>query len=336
MILWDSIIPAELTGYVRAALADLEINKFTLSRFLPNRPVNDLLYRFDKGGRGLAEAATFRVFDAESPFGSRQGITRITGELPPISRKIRLSEYDQLRLRNANQEIRDSVFNDAVKMVTSIAARMEMARGEAMRTGKVALNENGVKATIDFGRKAGHTISSIATAWSDHAASDPVANLTTWVQTFLDNTGVIPEKILLSRQIMAHLAQNLTLRNQAGSLAGVPTILPASVINALLDTYSLPQVEVYDAQVSVAGSATRVIDPNWIVMVNTSNGELGSTLYGTTAEALEPGYNVVGGEAGVVAGAYKDEDPVAIYTKAAAIALPVLANPDLTFGVKVL
>ena len=65
-------------------------------------------------------------------------------------------------------------------------------------------------------------------------------------------------------------------------------------------------------------------------------GDLGATLYGTTAESMEPGYNLAGDEPGVVAGAYKSADPVAVWTKAAAIGLPVLANPDLTFGVKVL
>ena len=57
MQLWDQIDPAQLTGYAREALADREQNAFTLSRWLPSRQVDDLLYRFTRGGTGLVEAA---------------------------------------------------------------------------------------------------------------------------------------------------------------------------------------------------------------------------------------------------------------------------------------
>src|SRR5688500_3455085 len=102
----EYIDPAELTGYVRAALADLEQNRFTLSRHLPTVAVDDLEYRFTRGGQGLTEAATIRAYDAESPIGARPGTSRVSGELPPISRKIRLGEYDRLRSRKLNDQIR--------------------------------------------------------------------------------------------------------------------------------------------------------------------------------------------------------------------------------------
>src|SRR5690606_34436931 len=117
----DYIEPAELTGYVREALADLEQNRFTLSRYLPSRTIDDLHYRFNRGGEGLAEAATFRAYDAESPIGGRPGLTRVTGELPPISRKVRLGEFDRLRLRQAaDDDVVNSIFNDAERMALAV------------------------------------------------------------------------------------------------------------------------------------------------------------------------------------------------------------------------
>lgn len=338
MILWDAIDPAELTGYVRTALAEREQNRFTLSRFLPSRQVNDLLYRFNRGGQGLAEAATFRTYDAESPQGSRPSVVLVTGELPPISRKIRLSEYDSLRLRNADGEIESQVFNDAERLAMGIAARMELARGEALRTGKVILNENGVKATVDFGRRSAHTIASGADDWATHASADIIGDVTTWVETYVGNTGVRPDVILISRKVMGHILQNEALRELNGSMLGTPVRVTLDAANSALAGYDLPPFEVYDTQVSVNGSATKVLHEDWITMVGGTqdDGDLGATLYGTTAESLEAGYNLAGSEPGVVAGAYKTADPVAVWTKAAAIALPVLANPDLTFGVKVL
>jgi hypothetical protein len=38
----------------------------------------------------------------------------------------------------------------------------------------------------------------------------------------------------------------------------------------------------------------------------------------------------MGEEPGIVAGSYEDEDPIALWTKASAIGLPILANPDLS------
>ncbi|WP_201788503.1 major capsid protein [Rathayibacter sp. VKM Ac-2630] len=180
LITTDYITPTELTGYARAALADLEANQFTLSQFLPSENVDDLNYRFSRGGQGLAEAATFRAFDAESAIASRPGVTRVTGELPPISRKIKLSEYDRLRQRQLPDQIVNAVFNDTDRMVQSVAARIELARGAALATGKVSINEDGVIADVDFGRRAGHTNQAPGTLWTVSASATPIADLIAW------------------------------------------------------------------------------------------------------------------------------------------------------------
>ena len=70
-----------------------------LNTVLPTRPVDDLEYRFTKGDLLDMDAATFRAFDAESPIGTRPGLSRMAGELPPISKKMRLGEEQRLRLR---------------------------------------------------------------------------------------------------------------------------------------------------------------------------------------------------------------------------------------------
>lgn len=334
MRLSDIIDPAELTGYVRAALSDQEANRFALSAYLPSQPVNDLVYRFQTGGGGLADAATFRSYDAESPIGDRPSSARVTGELPPISRKIRLGEYDSLRLRNADGSIVSAIYNDAERMALSIAARMELARGEALTTGKLVLNENGVIATVDFGRAAGHTVTA-GILWSTIATADVIADMTAWVATYTTANGVPPGAALLSTQTMGNIQRNAKISVTVGSLAGSPGIVTRTGIDAAMAAYGLPPLVVVDEQVNVAGVATRVIPVNKVVLVPPTSTELGATLYGVTAEASEPGYNLAGSEPGVVAGSYKTDDPVAVWTKAAAIALPVLANPNLTFSATV-
>jgi hypothetical protein len=331
----DYIEPAELTGFARAAAGDLEINRFTLSRWLPNRLVDDLEYRFARGGDGLADAATFRAYDAESPIGSRPGISRVTGELPPISRKIRLSEYDRLRQRKLQEAVGDAIMSDAERMVQSVAARLELARGQALVTGKVTISENGVIAEADFGRAAGHTVTAAA-SWA-LAATDIIGDLNTWRDTYVANTGQEPGSIVTSRKVMGYMLRNEAFRQLVATMAGTPTLVNNNAVDNMLASHGLPPVITYDAQVRVNGSATRVIaDDKVLLLPAVGSGEMGATLYGTTAESLEPEFGLSGSEAGIVAGAYSTKDPVAVWTKAAAIAMPILANPDLSFAADVI
>lgn len=339
----DIIEPSTLTGYVRAALADMQLNRFTLARWLPNRTIDDLQYRLVAGGAGLAEAATFRAYDAESPIGSRPGVTRITGELPPVSRKVRLGEYDRLRQRRASDElVQNAVLDDAERMAAAVAARLEMARGEALYKGKLDISENGVVATVDFGRAAGHTVTA-ATLWTDATNADPLADLLSWVDTYVSANGEMPGVILTSTRVVRLMGAASKFKVLAASIAGTPGVVAPAAINQILAVYGLPPIETYDAKVSVGGSATRVIPDDRVLLLPAAgdpadgmSSELGATLYGTTAESLEPEYGIVDGDQpGIVAGAYNTKDPVAVWTKAAAIALPVLANPNLTFAADV-
>jgi hypothetical protein len=337
----EYVLPTELTGYARAALADFPVNRFALAQWLPNRQIDDLMYRFTRGGEGLTEAATYRAYDTESPIGKRPGVTRITGELPPISRKIRLGEYDRLRQRRADNAIRNAILDDTTRMVRAIAARLEMARGEALYTGKLTLNENGVIATVDFGRKAGHTVTA-ATLWTDLVNSKPITDLMSWRDTYVATNGQDPGAILTSRRIASLLLQNAQIKNVAYPSSSPASLVTQDTVNNVLSAFGLPPIHIYDAQVSVNGSGTRVIPDNRLLFLPTPTSDpagtdLGATLLGTTAESMEPEYGLdnEADQPGIVAGAYSTKDPVAVWTKAACIGLPVLANPDLTFAATV-
>lgn len=338
LITTDYITPAELTGYARAALADLEVNQFTLSTFLPSRQVDDLQYRFNRGGVGLAEVATFRSYDAEASIGKRPGTTRVTGDLPPVSRKIRLGEYERLRQRNLDTAIRNSIFDDTDLMVTAVGARIELARGSALSAASVTINEDGVIATVDFGRRSAHTNVAPGTLWSVSASATPIADMIAWVTTYAaNNGGRRPGAFLTSQKVLSNILRAQEVRNLAAANGTSPSIVSPLVLNTILAAYSLPPIVINDAQVSVDGTATRLIPENNFLMLPAAGGsDLGGTFWGTTAESLEPEYGIQGDEPGIVAGSYSTKDPVAVWTKAAGIALPVLANPDLTFQAVVL
>ncbi|WP_097964601.1 major capsid protein [Streptomyces sp. or20] len=330
--------PAELTGYAREALRFREENTLNLNRWLPNETINDLTFRFNRGGGGLTEAAVFRAYDAESDIGTRSGGARVSGELPPISRKIPVGEYEQIRMRNVDTqaaEIRDAMESDSVKLVNAIAARLELARGEALFSGAVNLNENGVQASVDFGRSASHSVTA-GVLWSNIAAP-AYDQLQAWLEVYNDTNGTLPASMLMSRKIYNALRKNTQIISLAfAGQSGAPGILTREGLNAVLGEYDIPPIEIYDAKVSVAGAATRVTPEDKLLFLPEQGDAAGKTLWGVPVEANDPRYGLAGDAAGVAVGGYKSEDPQTVWTRATAIALPVVAAPDLTFQADVL
>jgi hypothetical protein len=331
LITSDFVTPAELTGFARAALQDLDKNQFRLSAYLADELSDDLEYRFNKGGEGLVEAATFRAYDAESPIGKRPGIMRVHGELPPLSKKIRLGEYDRLRMRKATGGILSAIQSDAVRLVKEIAGRMELARGQAIYTGTVSMSENDAVMSVDFGRSGTHTVTA-AVLWSDPVLSKPIDDLMLWQAVYVATNGERPGKTLISSATFGLLLRNVQFRELAGSLVGTPTIVSEAAVNSTLSAYGLPPFVINDEQINVAGVATRMIPANRVVFLPADTSALGKTLWGTTAESLEPDFGIEeADQPGIVAGSYSTKDPVALWTKAAAIGLPIVVNPNLTF-----
>ncbi|WP_030997497.1 major capsid protein [Streptomyces sp. NRRL F-5630] len=330
--------PAELTGYARAALRDREENALSLNRWLPNATINDLTYRFNRGGGGLIEAAVYRAYDAESDIGSRAGAARVSGELPPISRKMPVGEYEQIRMRNVDTqaaELRDAMESDAEKLVNAIAARVELARGDAIFNGSVTINENNVSAGVDFGRKAGHSVTA-GVSWNHKDGDDdydaPVYDqLMSWLDVYTDTNGELPAVTLMSRKIYNLLRRNKQLRELAFSGASTaPPVLTRDGLNTVLGDFDIPPVEIYDAKVSVGGTATRVTPEDKIAFLPAQGDALGKTLWGVPVEANDPRYGLQGDGAGVAVGGYKSEDPQTLWTRATSIVLPVVGAPDLT------
>ncbi|UKA59165.1 major capsid protein [Arthrobacter sp. FW306-2-2C-D06B] len=332
----EYITPTELTGYVRAALADLPQNAFGLSAFLPDVPTDDIDFRASVGGGGLARVAKYRAWDTESPISGRRGIDRISGELPPISEKRRLSEYDRLKMRKLSSGIIDAILNDAVDLARAIHARVEVARGQALTEGKVTLSENGLTLEADFGRKASHT-QTAAVKWNVDG-SNPVDDFLAWQKVYVATNGVRPGATMASQDIQAALMRNKAIRDMTLPAGSTQQIVTIDAINALFRSFGLPALSTYDAQVEGDdGSAKSIIDPKKVIFLPPADRKLGETLWGVTAESLDAEYGIDATDApGVVVGSYSDKDPVGLWTKASAIALPVPANSNLTLAATVL
>lgn len=340
MFIYDLVDVQELTEYLRL----IEFERFTLERLLPNVNREDLEFAFTRGRLDDQDATVYRAFDTPAPIARRQGVSRVRGELPPLSRKIQIGEEERLRLRQlqenggagANNRLVDQIYRDAENMARAINARLELARGEALYTGKLVLAENGVKAEVDYGMPAGNKVSA-AVAWSNFATADPLGDLLTWMEAYVDETdGATPGEIQTSTKVKGYLLRNEKMQRIVRG--DTERVLNEEELNNQLRISGLPPISTYDTKVRVNGVSTRTIPEDRLLFLPDDGEPLGETQFGVTAESMRlVAAGQLGAEdaPGLVAVIEETFDPVATWTKAAAIALPVLANPELVLSADV-
>lgn len=344
--MWTDLVePVELTGYARARLEDYERQQNgSLSSWLPNEMLNDIVARFEVGNTGLQPIAEYLSYDTETPLASLPGAQRVTIELPKLGLKMRVSEYEQLRARGnlSNVILRTSVERITERLVDAISDRLEYERGFAIENASLYIDDQtGFKQTGDWGRDASHEVVA-PKYWTDTAAADPLEDLIRWRDQYVATNGYAPGAILTSTRVLTTLQRHPSLRVLASSLAGAPQVVTVDAVSNALAAYGLPPITLYDRQVNFRGVVQKVLSPEYLFMLpspgSTVGGvKLGATYWGTTLESGEPEYGI--GELdrpGIVVGTWKTRDPIAVWVHSSAIGMAALGDANLTLRAQVL
>lgn len=343
MILWTDIIdPATLTGYVRTSLEEYEARRGTLARFLPNREVADINVRFQVGQNGLVPIAKFRAYDAEPEIGKQGEGKRVTLELPAIGQNIPVSEYQQLRMRNASDDaMLREILRTSDRVVRAVADAIERLRGTVLNTGKATINQDNFKSDDDFGRPAEHSVTA-GSLWNTGGVSR-LADLEAWTDTYRETTGEEPGAIVGSTRVFRALAAGDEFQTQL--LNGASRPATEADVQAIIDGAGLPPFIRYDRRVATESGNVRVLPDDKLLLLpapvdpNDEGGsELGGTFWGQTLTSSELDWDIADSEQpGIVAGVYRNpKPPVVAQVVSDAIALPVLANAALSLSAKVL
>jgi uncharacterized membrane protein YecN with MAPEG domain len=328
MALYENIDPAELTGYSRTIAEAYDAQGSTLADILPTEPVDDVVFEWTVNERS-SDLAAYRSWDTEAKIGSDAGGEDRIAKLAPLSLKKRIGEYEQVRRAAANAEegLPAAVTRKATEVTTGITDRVILARGEALFFGRIAINERGLKQTVEFGRRAAFT-KTAATLWS--AAADVVKDLETWALEFATVNGVMPTKAVVSQRVQSAFRARAVAAGYFGTNAN-GFVVTNEQVNALLVDRGLPVFEVNERR----AGGQRVIPDDRVLL--TLPGVVGATPTGTTAESRDPKYNLEGDElTGLVTGVYESDDPKGLWVHGNAIALPILTNPDASLVAKVL
>ncbi len=336
----------DLTTFARAIPSPEDF--LLTSIVFPTLVSREVKWRIRQSGRRV-NTAKYRAYDSSVPLADRQAWENTReGMLPPLGQKLVVGEQSQILLdqsHGADQDrLLELLYDDVERHIEAIRSRLELAAGDVLLDGKFTLNgENNLTHEVDFGVPAGN-MPIAPKLWSD-PTSDPIRDELGWIQ-YLDDLGVPePEMVLTSRRAVSYLATNNAYRAAYyGSVnpSNTPTAsLNPEQVNVVRGRYNLPPITLYKAQVNVDDVATKVLpDDRWILLPP-NRERWGQTQYGVTAEALvlSRGTNpeITREDApGIVITRGAQDDPVQIWTKGAAVGMPVLHTPDAHVVAKVL
>ncbi|MEU7640910.1 major capsid protein [Streptomyces sp. NPDC039016] len=336
----------DLTTFARAVPRPKD---FLLTQSIfPTLELNEVKWRIKDSGR-YVNAAKYRAFDASVPFATREAWqTSREGMLPALGQKLVVGEQEQILLeasRGADEDrLINLLYDDVERHVEAIRSRLELAAGDVLVDGKFSLvQENGLTLEVDWNVPAAN-MPVAARPWSD-PASDPIADELRWIQHLDDIGAPEPEMVLTSRKAFSFLAANNAYRaayygSVNPSTTPTATLTPQQ-INVVRGNYSLPPVTFYKAQVRVDGTPRKVLPEDRWVLVPPDREKWVQTMFGVTAEGLvlSRGSNpeIVREDApGIIITRGVQDDPVQIWTKGAAVGMPVMHTPDAHVVAKVL
>ena len=206
----ELLTPRELIDYTKERTQEAYMGEV----LFPERKTEALEIDIIKGASNLPVSAKVHAFDTEAEIGSREGVEGFMQDMALIKRKIKIPEKTLIALespRNDNEEadmIR-RIFNDVDNLVASVRTRVEAMRMEALSTGKIQINENGVKASIDYGMPSAHKASKTWTSGTPTILEE----MDSWVDKIVGDTGFTPTRALTSKKVLNAILRDERIRS---------------------------------------------------------------------------------------------------------------------------
>ena len=302
-------------------------------KLFPDRKTDNLEVEYMRmtEGNSLPTMALVHALDTEAHIGSRPGLEKVTVEKLLIKEKINQSERVQLYLNNgaAQNRLVDYIFDDAARLAENVKTRTEVAKMEALTCGEMTVKENGQNFKVSYdvpsGNKKKYT-------WNS-ADVDILKNIQEMVDIAKDN-GKKANGVLTTNKVMAKLRENKYIQIAINGAAGAGKFLSDGEINRLMSDMFALTFTVNDERYRVEdknGKKTtkRFVEPGKFVMFEAgANGAVGGGLWGVTPEEQEYGpWTAKSQNQYITITQWKTPDPVAVWTKASGMFIPVLPDP---------
>lgn len=290
--------------------------------------------------------AQFHGFDTESQKTFRVPVDTHNIEKGLIKVKINQSERMRTLLRSGVREdaLYDYVVNDGIRLAEQVFTRSKVAKNELMATGKVTIKENNLDLTVDYGVPASQT------AFTLDFGAGAQKDLPSQIQDIIDaatDKGVTLTGIYCSRKNITKMRQNADIQKAINGTAAVGTLVKtAQLASYLEEEFGITQIITND--LTYGASATLGADgrPNIqteryfpldkvTFFASNPGGILGTGLWGNPPEVDAANFYNVNTESQVSPYTYvmqwMETDPAVLWTKASALFMPVLYNPNSLF-----
>lgn len=281
--------------------------------------------------RMLPTMAMVHALDTEAHIGQRPTMEKVELEKMLIKEKINQSERVQMWLDNGadSNNIVRYIFDDVARLAENVKTRTEVMKIEALCTGKISVKENNAKFDVDYNVPAANRISY---DWKDTTA-DILGDL----QTLMDNARLAGQNItqlVTSTKVISLMRKNEGIQTAIYSALGKGTYVSNTLLAQLLnDMYGVSIVTYdnyyrYEDKKGVLQSK-RYFDENKIIAISPlADGSLGRGLWGATPEERAQGmWTAKSASQYITTVMWQEVDPVAVWTKAAGMFIPVIPNP---------
>ena len=288
--------------------------------------------------------AQFHGFDTEAQTTFRVPIDRHNIEKGLIKVKINQSERMRTLLRSGvqNDNLYDYIIRDGVRLSDQVVTRSKVAKNELLATGKVTIKENNLNLTVDYGVPAANTAYTL-----DLSAS---ADISAQLQTIIDDAtakGVTITGMYTSRKNITKMRNNTKLQKLInGNISEGAMLRNTSLSDYLSEEFGINSIITndltYGKDMKINAStgrptitSARYYPQNRVTFFATNpGGTLGRGLWGDPPEIDNERFysNNEGSSSPFVYVTQKMEwDPAVLWTKASALFMPVLFNPNSLF-----
>ena len=289
----------------------------------------------------LPVMARFHALDTEARIGDRTNYREINVEKLLIKEKLNQTESIERMLQGASadkRQILDFIYDDMGNLLSRVLTRVELANMQLLSTGQIKIDENDYKYTVDFGFDSSSNKLDV-TGWND-PTHDILGDIETIKKKAKANGNRVITMAITSDKVLNYLFINNAIKGYFEK--GVSTELYTTdwVVRWLERQTGIlfaTNEDVY--KLNANDTATHRFYPensiSWLTIPR--NTAFGVDLYGMTPEELklkEISTSLIN-QGLLTITQWETPDPVATWTKASGIVIPIPQDIDNLFLTKV-
>lgn len=308
-------------------------------RLFPDVKTENLMAEYLRlaNGANLPVMATVHAFDTEAQIGSRPAFDKVEVEKLLIKRKINQTERVRMLKDHGvykDDEIVKYVFDDMRLMAEAVKTRSEVAKMEVLASGKMSIKENNLSIDVDYGVPTANVGYSVNAG----ASADIIGQIQTVVDAAAMNGYAITE-IVTSTKVLRAMAANKAIQTLVFGAAGQGAYVSTERLRALFaQMFGITAITVNDSRYQYekangTKATARYFPEDKIAFISQSNiGRFGTGLWGVTPEETAYGpYSEKSQTQFITLTQWETPDPVAVWTKASGVFIPVLPDPNALY-----